>query len=82
MFHDTGSREQPEWEHVREVVEDWIAYLPQKVNRSVDIGQFYDVAEAHSILSSNDLLLTEYELSEECVSANKVFFVSWEIRNR
>ena len=73
LFHDTGFREQPEWEHVREVVEDVIAYLPQKVNNHRDVGQFYDVAEAHSILSTNDLLLTEYELSEECVSANKVF---------
>ena len=52
-------------------MEDVIAYLPQKVNNHRDVGQFYDVAEAHSILSTNDLLLTEYELSEECLSDNK-----------
>jgi histidinol-phosphate/aromatic aminotransferase/cobyric acid decarboxylase-like protein len=43
------------------------------VNKHCDIGQFYDVAEALSILSTNDLLFEEYKLSEECVSANKVF---------
>ena len=34
---------------------------------------FIMFSEAYSVLTTNNLLFEEYELSEECVSANKVF---------
>ena len=77
MLHDTDFRQQPECERVREITENIISNLPADVNEHRDVGQFFDVAETHSILTTNNLLFEEYELSEECVSANKVFFVSW-----
>ena len=73
LLNDSHFRQQPDWENVREIAEDVICHLPEKVNNHRNVGQFYDVAEAHSILSANDLLLTKYELSEECVIANKAF---------
>ena len=73
LLHGTDLCQQAEWERVCGIVEDVISNLPSNVNKHRDIGQFYDVAEALSILSTNDLLFEEYELSEECVSANKVF---------
>jgi hypothetical protein len=73
LLHGTDLCQQAEWERVCGIVEDVISNLPSNVNKHRDIGQFYDVAEALTILSTNDLLFEEYELSEECVSANKVF---------
>ena len=73
LLHDTDFRQQSEWERVREIAEDVISNLPSNVNEHRDVGEFYDVAAAHSILTTNNLPFEEYKLSDECASANKVF---------
>ena len=72
LLHDTDFRQQPEWERVREIAEDVISNLHSNVNEYRDVGPFYEAAEAHSILTTNNLLFEEYELSEECVSQGKM----------
>ena len=73
LLHDIDFGQQRDWEHVRKIAEDVICHLPQKVNDHRIVDKFYDVSEAYSILSTNGLLLTKYELSEDCVKANKAF---------
>ena len=73
LLQNGDLRERMQWENVRETVESVVTHLPRQVNDHRDVGQLYDVEEAHSILSTNNLLYTDYDLSEGCVSMNKVF---------
>ena len=73
LLQDGDLRERMQWENVRETVESVISHLPRQVNDHRDVGQLYDVEEAHSILSTNNLHYADYDLSEGCVSRNKVF---------
>ena len=72
LLQDGDICAQMQWENVRETVESVISHLPRQVNDHRDVGQLYDVQEAHSILSTNNLLYADYDLSEGCVSMNKV----------
>ena len=73
LSHDGIFHEEPQWEHVRQVIEDIICRLPLTVNEYRDIDRFYDVTEAYTILSNNHLLAKRYDISEECMSGNKTF---------
>lgn len=53
--------------------EETIKTFPVKINTFRDVAETYDVANAKDILTSNNLLNADYELSEECISSNGVF---------
>ena len=73
LLQDGIFHEEPQWEHVRKVIEEIICLFPLRVNEYREIDRFYDIAEAYTILSRNHLLDKNYDLSEECVSGNKTF---------
>jgi serine/threonine protein kinase len=61
------------WNEVATIAEEVINVLPSQINSLRDRSEEYDPASAKAILSSNNLLVGRYELSEECVSNNGVF---------
>ena len=73
LLQNGDLRERMQWENVRETIKSVITHLPRQVNDHRHVDQLYDVEEAHSILSTNSLLYTDYDLSEGCVSMNKIF---------
>jgi serine/threonine protein kinase len=73
LLHDQETLQQNALEKVREIAEDVICNLPYNVNKHRNVGQFYDVAEAYSVMSDNGMLSKKYEIFESCVSANTVF---------
>ena len=72
MLHDTDFHQQPEWECVREIAEDIISNPHSNANEHQNVGLFYDAAEAHSILPTNNLLFEEYEVSGERISQGEM----------
>ena len=56
-----------------ELAEEALKYLPSKINKVRDPNKMYEPSEAKSILEGNALLTANYDLTEECVSANGVF---------
>ncbi|CAB4010557.1 Hypothetical predicted protein [Paramuricea clavata] len=73
LLHDQETLQQNALEKVREIAEDVICNLPYNVNKHRNVDQFYDVAEAYSVMSDNGMLSKKYEIFESCVSANTVF---------
>ena len=61
------------WKDLVKVGEETITTLPAKVNPFRDTTKRYDPLEAKAILRANNLLATNYELSEECTSNDGVF---------
>ena len=61
------------WEDLVGIGEETISTLPLKINAFRDMTETYDPIDAKAILTSNNLLAANYELSEECVSDNGVF---------
>jgi hypothetical protein len=56
-----------------QLAEKALNYLPSKINNLRDPNKLYEPSEAKSILEANALLAANYDLTEECVSANGVF---------
>ena len=73
LLHDEEFLQQSTLVKIRDIAEDVICNLPSNVNKHRNVGRFYDVAEAYSILSDNGMLSEKYEIFESCVSANTVF---------
>lgn len=63
----------PSWEELERITEEMIKTLPAKVNSVRNSSEKYDPIIAKTILTSNNLLEGNYELSEECVSNYGVF---------
>ena len=61
------------WDDLVGIGEETISTLPLKINAFRDMTETYDPVDAKAILTSNNLLAANYELSEECVSDNGVF---------
>ncbi len=61
------------WEDLVGIGEETIRLFPVKINAFRDVSETYDVVNAKAILTSNNLLNANYELSEECISSNGVF---------
>ena len=60
-------------ESMIKIAEEVIISLASKINCLWDSSKKYDPSEAKQILEANELLATNYDLSEECISANAVF---------
>ncbi|XP_028410675.1 probable tyrosine-protein kinase DDB_G0283397 [Dendronephthya gigantea] len=60
-------------EHLVDYAEEAINRVPSKINHVRDLNKMYEPSEAKSILEANNLLSANYDLIEECVSANGVF---------
>ena len=63
----------PSWEELERITEEMIKTLPAKINSVRNSSEKYDPIIAKTILTSNNLLEGNYELSEECVSNYGVF---------
>lgn len=63
----------PSWEELERITEEMIKTLPAKVNSVRNSSEKYDPIIAKTILTSNNLLEGNYELSEERVSNYGVF---------
>ncbi|CAB4029728.1 Hypothetical predicted protein [Paramuricea clavata] len=60
-------------ENLVELAEEALTTLPSKINNVRDANKMYEASETKSVLEANDLLVANYDLTEECVSANGVF---------
>ena len=60
-------------EKLESIKEETIKTLPAKSNSVRNSSETYDSVEVKDILSSNNLLQGNYQLSEECVSNSSVF---------
>ena len=60
-------------EKLESIKEETIKTLPAKSNSVRNSSETYDPVEVKDILSSNNLLKGNYQLSEECVSNSSVF---------
>jgi serine/threonine protein kinase len=61
------------YENLVELAGEALTTLPSKINNVRDADKMYEPSEAKSILEANALLVANYDLTEECVSANGVF---------
>ena len=61
------------WDEFATLAEEVTSNLPSQINEKRDPSKLYEPAEAKTLLQENNLLKNQYDLSEECVSANGVF---------
>lgn len=61
------------WDDLATLAEEVTTNLPSQINDKRDSSKFYEPSEAKTLLQENDLLTNDYDLPEECISANGVF---------
>lgn len=61
------------WDDLATLAEEVISNLPSQINDKRDPSKLYEPSEAKTLLQENGVLTNDYDLSEECVSANGVF---------
>ena len=61
------------WDDLVEIGEETITTFLFKINAFRDATERHDPADAKAIMTSNNLLVANCELSEECISDNGVF---------
>ena len=61
------------WDDLVTLAEEITSNLPLRINDKRDQSILYEPSEAKTLLKDNELLGNDYDLSEECVSANGVF---------